>query len=429
MDSHFELFHNRLKLTKNQRDDAKSKYSGVSRSLYAEFYEGDYDKKTRLIFGSYGKKTQSRHPIGDIDLMFKISKADLDKYQAYTSNGPSALLDRARTKLKQTYTTTDKIASWGKVVLVQFADGKHDIEVLPGYEQTDGTFIIPNSEDGGSWDVFDPRAEMRMVKDSNDVTNGITRKLIKFIKRWRNKADAPIKSFQIEYFCVSYLDTSYSPDKTWPEIVEGFFAWLELQGADLKDEAVTKTITAKNRVQKARDYEINDDNKNACIEWRKVFGQVFPVYDPDLATINRLEKQYVSASEEHIHERFPVKIDRRITMEIIPKMKRNGFRDFELLSNYFSSAVRYLPKQASLVFDIKSSLGATANYYWKIRNLSDEAEQEDGLRGEIHKDKGRRTREESTKYNGIHYVECYAIVAGVCVASVRRFVPIMEETA
>ena len=82
MDDHFELLHDRLKLTPKQREDVKRKYQGVSKSLYKEFYDGDYDPKTRLIIGSHGKKTETRHPVGDIDLIFKIPKADLEKYQA-----------------------------------------------------------------------------------------------------------------------------------------------------------------------------------------------------------------------------------------------------------------------------------------------------------------------------------------------------------
>ena len=183
MDEHFELLHDRLKLTPKQREDVKKKYDGVSKSLYGEFYEGEYNLRTRLIIGSHGKKTETRHPVGDVDLIFKISKADLDRYQAYESNGPSALLQRARTQLKKTYPNTTEIKSWGKVVLVPFGDGQHDVEVLPCYENEDGTFIVPNSEDDGSWDAFDPREEMRNIAESQKLT-GLTRRMIKMLKRW-----------------------------------------------------------------------------------------------------------------------------------------------------------------------------------------------------------------------------------------------------
>jgi hypothetical protein len=424
MDDHFDLLHKRLKLTSAQRAEVKRKYTGVSKSLYEEFYDGEYDKRTRLIIGSHGKKTESRSPIGDIDLIFKISKADLERYQAYDSNGPSALLARAKAKLEKTYPVTDK-RSWCKVVLVEFTTG-HDVEVLPCYENYDGTFTIPNSEDGGSWDTFDPRAEIRMIKESNDAT-GITRRLIKFIKRWNNKHGKTIKSFQIEFLCVSFLNDEYEIDMPWSQVIESFFVWLEFQSADLSDDAQSRVASAKGRAQKAREYELSGNLRDACVEWRKVFGDSFPVYDSKLSIVASLEKRYPSEVEEFIHERYPVRIDSSVALTIQPRIRRNGFRDFQLFMDYFNQGDRYLPKSASLVFKALSNLGGSANYLWKIRNLSEEAKSAGGLRGEIHKSNSQRTREEGTEYEGTHYIECYAIRAGVCVAVARIFVPIGED--
>lgn len=427
MDEHFELLHDRLKLTPNQRKDVKRKYDGVSRSLYSEFYgDCDYDSKTRLIIGSHGKKTETRHPVGDIDLIFKISKADLDRYMAYEGNGPSALLQRARTQLQKTYPNTSEIKTWGKVVLVAFGDDQHNVEVLPCFENEDGTFTIPNSEDGGSWDNFDPREEMRMVSASQKQT-GLTRQMIKMTKRWRRKNNVKIKSYQIEYFCVSFLDAQYAKEKSWSQLFEEFFVWLELQSSDFNDDALSKVTSAKNRASKARDYELSEKYDDACGEWRKVFGRQFPIYDKNLGTVRALEKAYPIEDEEFIHDRFPVKIDRSVSLEIVPRLKRNGFREFDMFGDFFSAGHRLIPLQANLEFKIKSSLGRTANYYWKIRNFHDEARDADDLRGEIINDKSSLIRNETSKYTGTHYIDCYAVVAGEVVAIARRFVPIGVE--
>lgn len=427
MDEHFELLHERLKLTPTQRKEVKSKYDGVSKSLYGEFYgDGDYDPKTRLIIGSHGKKTETRHPIGDIDLIFKISKADLDRYMAYEGNGPSALLQRARTQLQKTYPNTSEIKSWGKVVLVAFGDGQHNVEVLPCYENQDGTFTIPNSENGGSWDNFDPREEMRNVANSQGQT-GITRQMIKMTKRWRRKNNVTIKSYQIEYFCISFLDTQYSEEKGWSQLFEEFFVWLELQSSDFDDDALSKVTSAKNRASKARGYELEEKFDDACKEWRKIFGRQFPLYDEHLATVRALEKAYPIDNEEFIHDRFPVKIDSSVTLTIVPRLKRDGFRDFDMFGDFFRTGHRLIPFQASLEFKIKSSLGKTANYYWKIRNFHDEARDADDLRGEIINDKSNLLHRETSKYTGTHYIDCYAVVASEVVAIARRFVPIGDE--
>ena len=191
LDSHFESMLLRLKLTKKQREDAKTKYTTVSKLLHAEFYGTEYDGTTKLLIGSYGKYTNIRPP-EDVDLLFKISAETYAQYQ----NNPGALLQRIRKVLSAHYTTTEKISAWGKVVLVKFPDGKHDIELLPGFD-VDGIFMIPNTENGGSWDSFDVRTEMLAIRNSNDNT-GITRKLIRIIKRWSKfTSSVTIKSFKI----------------------------------------------------------------------------------------------------------------------------------------------------------------------------------------------------------------------------------------
>lgn len=423
MDEHFELLHNRLKLTANQRAEVKSRVNGVSRSLYKEFYEGDYNPKTRLIIGSHGKKTESREPVGDIDLIFKITKEDLERYKSYESNGPSALLARAKNQLEKTYPVSEK-RSWGKVVLVEFNTG-HDVEVLPCFEKIDGTFTIPNSENGGSWDHFNPRAEMKLIKDSNDTTE-VTRKFIRMIKRWNNKSGKKIKSYQIEFFSVTYLDTEYSEDLKLSQLIEGFFTWLEFQKADLSEDASSRVATAKGRAQIAREYELNEDYKLACLEWRKVFGLSFPTYDQNLEVVNQLEWKYPSATEEFIQDLFPVRIDTAVTLTIEPRLKRKGFQDSIPFQDHFRTIGRFLPKSASVTFQPRCSLGGTANYYWKVRNLSQEAVDARKLRGEIERSNSGKGWKDSTAFKGTHYVECYAVKGGICVAISRLFVPIGE---
>lgn len=61
---------------------------------------------------------------------------------------------------------------------------------------------------------------------------------------------------------------------------------------------------------------------------------------------------------------------------------------------------------------------------WKVRNFGDEARGRGALRGEISDDNGTETKKESTLYHGEHYVECYIIKNGQCVAIGNVFVPI-----
>lgn len=56
--------------------------------------------------------------------------------------------------------------------------------MLPAFEKEDGTFIIPNSKDGGSFETIDLRKQLEKFSESNKATNGLTRTLAKMFKAW-----------------------------------------------------------------------------------------------------------------------------------------------------------------------------------------------------------------------------------------------------
>ena len=76
-----------------------------------------------------------------------------------------------------------------------------------------------------------------------------------------------------------------------------------------------------------------------------------------------------------------------------------------------------VPKRRSLIFRVvDTNVPEPFTVYWKVRNHGAEAQARGQLRGQIHADKGKRERGESTSYTGHHYVECYVVKDNVCVA-------------
>lgn len=417
MDEHFDEMLRRLKLTKSQREDAQTKYTTVAKLLHAEFYDTEYNGSTKLLIGSYGKRTNIRPPT-DVDLLFKIPLEVYGQYQ----DSPSALLQRIRKVISRHYTTTDKISAWGKVVLVKFPDGKHDVELLPAFD-TDEVFMIPNTENGGSWESFDARAELKLVQESHAATDGVTRPLIRIIKRWRVQTkSSTIKSFEIEQYCVDFLkDYDYGP-ASWSELVADFFVWLANQTS--KDP--THIQTAIVRSKKAREYETAGKYKDACIEWRKVFGnRTFPAYSAELEKIKLLARQFVAPDEEHIEDLFPVKIDPDYSLRLHSTVTGNGFREHRV-QDFLQRFARFM-KEMRLTFQAESTVPGSTRVFWKVRNFGEMAERLGQLRGEIVEGSPRGRHTETTRYLGDHYVECYIIKDGVCVAKTLQFVPIGAE--
>ena len=60
--------------------------------------------------------------------------------------------------------------------------------------------------------------------------------------------------------------------------------------------------------------------------------------------------------------------------------------------------------------------------FWKVKNVGPEAARRNQLRGQI-EEKGNSIVEHS-RFFGNHYIECYIVKDGVCVAKARIDVPI-----
>jgi len=162
MEEFFRKFCDNIRLTDKQEEDAKTKYDWVCETLHNNYYtDTTYNWTSKFLFGSYRKKTNIR-PISedqDVDAIFKMPEDKFDKYNNHEWNGQSALLQKIRYILQDTYSTTEEIRGRGKVVLVKFSEGTHNVEILPAWEEEDGTFTIPNTENWWSWEIFDPKSE------------------------------------------------------------------------------------------------------------------------------------------------------------------------------------------------------------------------------------------------------------------------------
>lgn len=90
-----------------------------------------------------------------------------------------------------------------------------------------------------------------------------------------------------------------------------------------------------------------------------------------------------------------------------------------------------LPKHCSLRFEATTNILQPYKVYWQVVNTGYEARVANSLRGEFYSGdidnngiliKGGRVRKESTLYTGMHWVECFIIKDGLCVARSGEFV-------
>jgi len=279
MEKQFIKFSENIRLTESQETDAKTKYTGICKTLHKSYYDNKYDGKTKFLFGSYKTKTNTR-PLSqdqDVDVLFRIPEETYKKFKDYKGNGPSALLQEIKDVLNETYTTTDEIKGWGKIVLIKFSENKHNIEVLPAFELENKTFIIPNSGNGGSWDGFDPRAQIETFQSSNDKTNSLTVDLTRMMKTWvKNTPSLDYKSYELLNNIMDFLDENYKKGSDYSKyhlVIKDCFECLKAICDYSTDSHLT---TALDRAKKAVDFIADNKPKEASLEWRKIFGNEFP---------------------------------------------------------------------------------------------------------------------------------------------------------
>ena len=288
MQKQFDTFCENIRLTGKQEEDAKVKYDGVCETLNNYYYEeSKYDGSTKFLFGSYKKKTNIR-PLTtsqDVDVIFKMPIEEFDKYNNTAGNGQSALLQKIKDILKDKYTTTDKIKGWGKVVLVQFADGTHNVEVVPAWEQENGTFKIPNTEDGGRWEIFNPRNDINSFEESNKNTKGLTADLTRILKKWKREVSSlSLKSYAIENYVIDFLSGYSASNKDYDIIVRDSFVYLH-DSVDGSNKSYIET--ALDRANKAIDYAEEENYQKANDEWQKIFVDEFPATDKVNKMLNK----------------------------------------------------------------------------------------------------------------------------------------------
>lgn len=283
--SRFEKFLSNIIPTQSQRDDATTKVYGVCKKLHDAYYSTEYSGSTKLLIGSHGRGTNIRPP-RDVDVIFKLP---ISKFKAKdlnsTYNYQSYLLQQVRDILLEKYSDTT-IRSSSPVVEVGFGSN-HYIEVLPGFELQDGSFIIPKTDSGGRWQLDYPRELNKYVADSNTSTNLNTTRLIRMIKKWQDHCNVPISTLAIELRAVNFMKTYEYADRPsvfydwmirdyFRQLVKYSSATCKLPGStevyNYGNTWLSKATSALSRSEEACKCESQKFPTLATNEWKKIFG-------------------------------------------------------------------------------------------------------------------------------------------------------------
>ena len=409
---------------------------------YNEENDTAYSIVETCVQGSVAMSTVVQNEDGDydIDVAVVFNKSSLGEKGAQATR--NLVANALKRKTKQFNTEPEVKTS---CVRIKYADGYHiDFAVYRRYyDSLNECWVYEHA--GSDWTKRDLKGLNDWFKTQNENSDDNLRKVVRLSKmfcksreKWKNMPSGLLQTV----LCDEKLQDSYERiDElfyyTMKEIVNRLEASTSVSapvddGRDLTPRNIDaqRMTNWKNRLKsKLEDLEIlfkEDCSKSDAIQaWYGFFNHDYwseQISESATYSIRSISKSVCAFidNEEYIEERYPVKISYYCNVSCI--VSGNGWRP-KPISELLSILKRYLPHN----FEIRCTMTYTNcpqpyKIFWKVKNVGPEAARKNQLRGQI-MEKGNCIVEHSNFF-GNHYIECYIVKDGVCVARERINIPI-----
>lgn len=419
-------------------DVISANYNKVTKALNEYYYDSDNGSTHCRQIGSYGRKT-GINGISDLDMAFELPKATYDKFNGYSTGGQSALLQDVKKAILNVY-DDDQVKADGQIVGIDL-DGFR-IEVLPTFfldTDTNGNldydvYTFPDSKNGGSWQKTKPKLEIEETRRlNNEYEHDTYRHLCRMVRSWKNHVGAKCSGLWIDTLVFNFLKQSETYKnisyKSYGELVKDFFKYLFHQYELSPDQKIWKAPGSNQNVhgswqnhrkmKKAYQLclEATEDISISNEKWSKVFGVNFPEEESEQLYESFLLRKK-APNEEFIEFAYNGKVDIRNSLSIDYTISAES-RTWKMLKKVLPDYK--VPISRKLEFHITNTdVEPPYQVKWKVRNIGPAAVTKNQERGRLqdssfgkHKD-SKLT--ENTNFCGEHWVECYILKNGICVA-------------
>ena len=377
----------------------------------------------------------------DIDVAVVFDKDELgDKGAKATRN---IVADALKRKTKQFNADPEVKTS---CVRVKYEDGYHIDFAVYRRSWDDNNNCWKYEHAGSDWQERDLNGLSEWFETQNNAVSGKLRKIVRLSKMFCNSRDSwknmPSGLLQT-VLCNEKLQHSYDRiDElfyyTMYEIVARLESETSVQapvdnGRDLtpRKSDIKKMINWKNRLKSNLEdlavlFKYDCSHDEAVQAWSGFFNheywneQISESKNYAITTIRKSDVTSNIETEEFIEEIFNTGMS--CSVDIRCTVSGNGFRPMPLQS-FLSIQRRYLPHNLELRCSAyTSTVQKPYEVYWKVKNVGPEARRRRMVRGQIRKRGDTIT--EHTDFYGNHYIECYIIKEGICLARKRIDVPI-----
>ncbi len=443
--AYFKAFlENEVNLNQSRLDLLDARVTAVTNFLST----GDGDIPDRYIQmipqGSYAHGTIIK-PVGatdefDADLLLELEENDKWEAKDY--------VEELYRYFRTSPTYKGMVRRRTRCVVIDYANEFH-IDVVP-YVERHGDHYITNRHEN-KFELTNPEAYNQWLEEKNRSAGRNLIKvirLLKYLRDYKTRFWAPSVILNTligervndahllgdsKYYCdvpttlknvLSDLDRYLQANSVMPLIsdpgcpTETFnHRWDQAQYANFR-----KWIHYYS--EKIEEAFAETDKAESLAIWQSVFGTGFKA--PSSTDSKSVEASLSKArdTEEFLDQTYgiPIQIDPRYKLRITSRvLPQQGFRHYSLRTQ--GNKVR---AGRNLRFEVERiTVPAPYDVYWKVKNRGEEAVRRDCLRGQIVADGGRLRKDEPTAFRGNHYVECYVVKNGVCVAIDRQPVIIL----
>lgn len=446
----FNAFYNSyVVLSQADQDELHSKKNLNIQRLKEGLKEYNTEHKTSYsiaetaVQGSVALSTvvQNEENDYDIDVAVVFDKSVLgDKGARATRN---IVADALKRKTKQFNAEPEVKTS---CVRIQYADGYHIDFAVYRREWDSCTSSYKYEHAGSDWTERELSGLTDWFKTQNDKSTGKLRKVARLSKMfcnsrstWKNMPSGLLQTV----LCDEKLQSSYERiDElfyyTMKEIVDRLETNTTVSapvdnGRDLtpRDSDIRKMTNWKNRLKsKLEDLDVifkeSCSKEDALQAWYGFFNhdywneQILETASYSLTTVQKAAVRSFADTEEFIEDIYPICINHSVNVACT--VGGDGFRT-KPLNAFLSILQKFVPRN----FTIKCSVESTSvphpyKVLWKVKNVGPESQRRNEVRGQIC-DRGSSITEH-TKFYGNHYIECYIIKDGYCVARKKINIPI-----
>ena len=286
----FTEFCKNLRMNSSTVKDIQTRYHAITKRINKDFWSTESETNHSFYVGSYGIGTAIY--TSDIDIVVELPWSEYTKYNAYSGNGQTALLQAVKTSLQKTYSSSN-VGGDGQVVVIDFSNGIK-FEIVPAFILNEDTYIYPDTHNGGSWKYMKPKEEMAVFSGRNSISNNNLKKLCRMARAWNSNMSVLMSGILIDTIAYRFMQSYEYADKSY-----SYFDWLSrdffkylYDNADKEywikfgdnKQHVTKKYSFKSEAKNAYDLSIaaiSAANKDYSYtwhsKWREIYGTKFPL--------------------------------------------------------------------------------------------------------------------------------------------------------